>query len=128
MIDSNVPMNYLSAGLSALPADRTKKCPLGKWKEWQTRMPTQDEERAWFANKPDAICIVCGKVSGNLEVLDFDNHGELFPKWKESILADLLAKLVIEQTPSGGYHVPTAVPTRFAATSNWRRVFATIRQ
>jgi hypothetical protein len=105
MIDSNVPMNYLSAGLSALPADRTKKCPLGKWKEWQTRMPTQDEERAWFANKPDAICIVCGKVSGNLEVLDFDNHGELFPKWKESIPADLLAKLVIEQTPSGGYHV-----------------------
>ena len=105
MIEFEVAMKYLNAGLSALPADRTKKCPCVKWKEWQTRLPTPDEERAWFANKPDAICIVCGKVSGNLEVLDFDNHGELFSKWKESIPTELLAKLVMEQTPSGGYHV-----------------------
>lgn len=105
MIESVIATNYLNAGLSVLPADRTLKCPRGKWKEWQERLPTAEEERAWFANKQDAVCIVCGKVSGNLEVLDFDNKGELFSKWKESIPADLLAKLVIEQTPSGGYHV-----------------------
>ena len=96
---------YLAAGLSVLPAVRERKFPaVGKWKTWQERLPTEFEVEAWFANKHDAVCIVCGEVSGNLEVIDFDNHGELFPKWKKSIPGDLLAKLVIEQTPSGGYH------------------------
>ena len=48
---------------------------------------------------------MCGKVSGNLEIIDFDNQGELFPAWSEKIPSDLKAKLVIEKTPSGGHHV-----------------------
>ena len=97
---------YLKAGLSVLPANRAQKRPcLPRWSEFQTRLPTEPEVGHWFAGLHDAICIVCGEVSGNLEVIDFDNHGELFPKWKEAIPGDLLAKLVIEQTPSGGYHV-----------------------
>ena len=106
MISTEIAKKYLVAGLSVLPAVRAHKFPaVGKWKTWQERLPTEIEVEAWFANKHDAVCIVCGEVSGNLEVIDFDNHGELFPKWKESIPGDLLAKLVIEQTPSGGYHV-----------------------
>jgi len=105
-IESKIAEEYLAAGLSVLPAVRERKHPaIGKWKTWQDRLPTVIEVQAWFANRHDAICVICGKVSGNLEVLDFDNHGELFPKWKESIPDDLLAKLVIEKTPSGGYHV-----------------------
>ena len=105
MIEKDVALKYLHAGLSVLPADLKTKCPLMKWKTWQTQLPTEAEINSWFTAKTDAICIVCGKVSGNLEVMDFDNQGELFPKWKEAIPADLLAKLVIEQSPSGGYHV-----------------------
>ena len=105
-IESKIAEEYLAAGLSVLPAIRERKHPaIGKWKTWQERLPTVIEVQAWFANRHDAVCVICGKVSGNLEVLDFDNHGELFPKWKEFIPGDLLAKLVIEQTPSGGYHV-----------------------
>ena len=97
---------YLKTGLSVLPAKRESKRPaIGGWKTYQDRLPSQMEVETWFANAHDALCLVCGKVSGNLEVIDFDNHGELFPKWKEFISADLLAKLVIEQTPSGGFHV-----------------------
>lgn len=96
---------YLMAGLSVLPANKAQKRPcLPQWNEFQTRLPTTDEVQHWFVQAQEAICIVCGRISGNLEVIDFDNHGELFPKWKESIPADLLTKLVIEQTPSGGYH------------------------
>lgn len=96
---------YLMAGLSVLPANKAQKRPcLPQWSEFQTRLPTEEEVRRWFVQAQEAICIVCGRISGNLEVIDFDNHGELFPKWKESIPADLLTKLVIEQTPSGGYH------------------------
>ena len=97
---------YRAAGLSCLPARKAKKRPaIGGWKTWQSRLPTAVETRAWFSNPHDAVCIVAGGVSGNLECIDFDNHGELFAAWMERIDTGLLAKLVIEQTPSGGYHV-----------------------
>lgn len=105
MIDQKTALNYLAAGLSVLPARKKEKCPVFKWKEYQEHVPTGHEVKTWFAEDHGAICIVCGKVSGNLEVIDFDNHGELFPKWKEAIPADLFGKLVVERTPSGGYHV-----------------------
>ena len=105
MIDQKTALNYLAAGLSVLPARKKEKCPVFKWKEYQEHVPTEHAVKTWFADDHDAICIVCGKVSGNLEVIDFDNHGELFPKWKEAIPTDLFGKLVVERTPSGGYHV-----------------------
>ena len=99
-------MAYLAAGLSCLPAAKAKKRPaIGGWKTWQTRLPTKVEVKAWFSNPHDAICVVSGKVSGNLECMDFDQHGELFAAWMDKIDTELLSKLVIEQTPSGGYHV-----------------------
>ena len=99
-------MAYLAAGLSCLPAAKARKHPaIGSWKNWQTRLPTEVEVRAWFSNPHDAICVVAGSVSGNLECLDFDNGGELFAAWIEKVDTGLLAQLVIEQTPSGGYHV-----------------------
>jgi len=99
-------MAYLAAGLSCLPATKAKKRPaIGGWKTWQTRLPTKVEVKAWFSNPHDAICVVSGEVSGNLECMDFDQHGELFAAWMDKIDTELLSKLVIEQTPSGGYHV-----------------------
>ena len=99
-------MAYLAAGLSCLPAVKAKKRPaIGGWKTWQSRLPTKVEVKAWFSNPHDAICVVSGEVSGNLECMDFDQHGELFAAWMDKIDTELLSKLVIEQTPSGGYHV-----------------------
>ncbi len=99
-------MAYLAAGLSCLPAAKARKRPeIGGWKTWQSRLPTKVEVKAWFSNPHDAICVVSGMVSGNLECMDFDQHGELFAAWMDKIDTELLAKLVIEQTPSGGYHV-----------------------
>lgn len=98
--------SYRAAGLACLPATRSRKRPsIGGWKTWQTRLPTAVEVKAWFSNPHDAICVVSGKVSGNLECMDFDNHGELFAAWMERIDTSLLSRLVVEQTPSGGYHV-----------------------
>lgn len=69
------------------------------------RIPTDIEVRAWFANRHDAICIVAGRVSGCVECIDFDCHGECFEAWKTRIDPDVYAGLVVERTPSGGYHV-----------------------
>jgi len=104
---------YLAAGLCVLPARRSEKRPaVGRWSQFRKRLPTEAEVSAWFANRPgrsgkgpDAICIVCGRVSGNGEMIDFDAAGELFDAWAHRIPPDLLARLVIETTQHDGRHV-----------------------
>jgi len=97
---------YLSAGLCALPAIKAEKRPaVGRWKQYQQRMPTQAEMSAWAANNPDAVCILCGCASHNTEIIDFDAGGELFLAWLERIPTNLRDRLIVERTPSGGWHV-----------------------
>ena len=99
-------MGYLAAGLSVLPAIKAEKRPsVGSWKPWAERLPSEYEVKAWFGNHPDGVCIVTGRVSGYLECIDFDNHGELFDSWKNRVDTALFSRLVVEQTPSGGFHV-----------------------
>ncbi len=97
---------YLAAGLCALPAKRTEKRPtVGQWKRYRERLPTAAELSAWFANGPDAVCIVCGAVSGHAEMIDFDAGGELFEAWAGRIAPGLMARLTVETTQRGGRHV-----------------------
>ena len=102
---------YLGAGLSVLPARRSgdeKRVALRSWKPYQGRLPTPDEVQAWFSNSHQALCLVCGGVSANLEMLDFDLGAEAFEPWCRLVreaAPGLLERLVIETTPSGGRHV-----------------------
>ncbi len=97
---------YLAAGLCVLPAIRAEKRPaVGQWKRYRKRLPTEAELAAWFANGPDAVCILCGGISGHAEMIDFDAGGELFDAWARRIPADLLARLAVETTQRGGRHV-----------------------
>ncbi len=105
-------MSYHRAGLCVLPARRAEKRPIvGRWKQYRQTRPTEAELSAWMANprnprnNPDAVCIVCGAASNNVEIIDFDAGGELFSAWGQRIEADLHDRLVVEVTPSGGYHV-----------------------
>ncbi|NLF87095.1 MAG: hypothetical protein GX571_13440, partial [Lentisphaerae bacterium] len=97
---------YLTAGVCALPAKREEKRPaVGQWKRYRERLPRAAELSAWFANGPDAVCIVCGAVSGNAEMIDFDAGGELFTAWSGRIAPELMARLVVETSRNGGRHV-----------------------
>jgi len=102
-------MSYHRAGLCVLPARRAEKRPaVGAWKRYRQARPTDAELSAWLANPrnaPDAICIVTGAVSGNTEIIDFDAGGALFAAWWERLPVELRERLVIETTPSDGYHV-----------------------
>ena len=72
---------YLRAGLCALPARAAQKRPtVPTWKTYQTRLPSEAEIDRWFADA-EAVCLICGAVSGNLEMLDFDLGGEAFEAW-----------------------------------------------
>ena len=101
-------LSYLSNGISVLPAIPSEKRPaLPGWRAFQSARPGEAQLRTWFA-EAEGMCLVCGAVSGNVEMIDFDHGGELFPAWWETVEANrpgLFEKLVIEETPSGGYHV-----------------------
>ena len=102
----DVAKEYLDAGNCVLPAMRTEKRPaIGQWSKYKRRRPTDAEISTWFERDHDAICILCGEVSGNGELLDFDEGGELFDAWAAKIPPELFAKLVIETTQRGGRHV-----------------------
>ncbi|HEX42733.1 MAG TPA: hypothetical protein ENN81_11845, partial [Phycisphaerales bacterium] len=96
------------AGLSVLPAHLAEKRPaLSGWKPFQEHLPGKEQVCAWF-KEAEAICIVTGKVSGNLEMMDFDNGGELFDRWAGAVKEQspgLIDRLVIESSQSGGRHV-----------------------
>jgi len=96
---------YLAEGLCVLPAIRTTKHAAIAWKPYQSRLPTDAELDEWFKGERNALCLITGKVSGNLEMIDFDNAGEAFQPWAEKLDQSLLDRLVIERSQSGGWHV-----------------------
>ena len=104
---TDVALTYVHAGLCTLPAILPQKQPVVSWKVYQERLPCDAEVAGWFGNA-QAVCLVTGQVSGNLELLDFDVGGELYPAWRERVIAadpDLLDRLVVEQSFSQGRHV-----------------------
>jgi len=68
---------YIDQGFSLIPIVKGKKFPaIEGWKKYQSERATYEEARAWwgFATKDDFdIAIVCGEISGNLVVVDFDD-------------------------------------------------------
>src|SRR5262249_46647725 len=72
--------------------------------------PTAEEaERWWGRRSPAGIAAVCGLISGNLELIDFDNRSEeIYPRWcqeVESCAPGLLDRLCHHRTPRPGTHV-----------------------
>lgn len=115
----------LEVGLSPFPVsdgqnfgDRCAKQPLVAWKPFQAKPATADVCSAWEKSFGGGawVGVACGPVSGGLEVLDFDIpgkvKGEKPPAWapwckllKENGFGDLLKKLVVYTTGSGGKQV-----------------------
>jgi putative DNA primase/helicase len=98
---------YVGAGLSVIPVkgDGSKAPALSGWKPYQNRRATDEELRVWFRGGC-GVAVVGGRVSGGLEILDFDAP-ELFEPWVElveEIAPDLLGRLPVVRTPSGGWH------------------------
>lgn len=104
MIDA--ALKYHELGFSVLPIGE-KKMPIGSWKHKQEKAVIPNGEFATALG----IGICCGKVSGNLGLIDidckYDLTGKLFEDYKKIINEadkNLLKKLVVEKTPTGGYH------------------------
>lgn len=114
-----------SYGLSVLPTHTKDKLPVkylldelnerGSWQPLQTTRIKPDEAHRLFCKSRTediGIGVVCGAVSGNLELIDCDIHndqtGTLWTEFcdlLENAEPGLLRRLVIQQTQSGGYHL-----------------------
>jgi hypothetical protein len=130
---------YLRAGLSLIPVSTDgSKSPSGldlpyktddqgevvlngrghpqrTWDVYKDRVPTEEELRSWFDREhPAGIGVVGGRVSGNLETIDFDRQADaLFPQWCQLVEAEcpgLLERLCVVKTPRPGYHVRYRCP------------------
>lgn len=100
----------IDAGLSVIPIVKGEKRPaLPKWDLYQKERITFEE----FSSKyPDSdVALICGNISGGVEVLDFDNHfldaeATFTDFYNIPEVALLIAKgMPIVETRSGGYHV-----------------------
>ncbi|MCX6032040.1 MAG: bifunctional DNA primase/polymerase [Chloroflexi bacterium] len=114
---------YTAAGLSVVPVRLTDKLPAAAllpkngagrrvWAPFQVHIPSDDWLRQWFAATDAGMALVCGRVSGGLEVLDFDHHPPEQPQvcaaWAELVESQapgLVARLIIARTQHDGRHV-----------------------
>lgn len=103
---------YIKAGLSVIATDNSKRS-LFPWKKYQSEVITTEELTTQLShNKAAGLAIICGAVSGGLEVIDVDCKYALTPdyfdKLCEAINAEapeLLDRCVIIRTKGNGYHI-----------------------
>ncbi len=104
---------YLKAQLSVIPTKEDKLPALPTWKPYQSQRIKEDEIEGLFTGaNVKGLAIICGAISGGLEVIDVDTKhdttGSLWDELRaliEDNLPELYSRLVIAQTKSGGYHI-----------------------
>jgi len=109
----NKAKEYLKAQLSVIPTKEDKLPALPSWKPYQSKRIAEDEVEALFSGaNVKGLAIICGAISGGLEVIDVDTKhdttGSLWDELRgliEDNLPELYSRLVIAQTKSGGYHI-----------------------
>ena len=103
---------YLKLQLSVIPTKEDKR-PTIAWATYQSqRIEEKEVESVFTGASIRGLGIVCGAVSGNLEVIDvdckYDSTGSLWEELSsviESNLPNLYKSLVIAQTKNKGYHI-----------------------
>lgn len=101
-------LSYIKYGLSVIPTKLNKRPVLKQWKPYQKKIPTAKEITNWFEKSGLCVAVICGEVSGNLELLDFDAYGESYEQWCSLVKKEnpeLFKKLVIETSQNKGLHV-----------------------
>jgi hypothetical protein len=94
---------YRRLDFSIIPLKARSKEPVIKWSEFETRKATEEELKQWFSKEDVNVGIVCGSVSGNLAVLDFESR-EAFARFFEKTPDELADSTLVVKT-ARGYHL-----------------------
>ena len=94
-----------AAGYSLVPVGENKR-PVVTWKHYQTSRASVSMLNEWASQKNvTGFAVICGLVSGGLEILDFDEpliYGQFLdrlPVWAQRI------DFAVQQTGGGGYQL-----------------------
>lgn len=99
---------YLKKGLNCIITNSVKQS-LYDWKQYQSELITLDEiDRQLQHRAASGMAVICGAVSGGLEVIDIDLKyaidQDFYSRFTEAIGEQIMSKLYIVKTKSGGYH------------------------
>ena len=108
-------IDFYNAGISVVPAKNDgSKAPIGSWKQYQVQRADIAQLEEWFGSGHSGIGVVCGQVSGNLELLELEGRAvaagmlqqarELAFNSGLQELWDPIAFGYVEVSPSGGMH------------------------
>lgn len=107
---------YVEHGFNIIPLKpKSKENLIPRWRELQKRRLHPVQLEAIFKSHPDAnIGLICGAISGNFFVLDFDSD-EAFHRFIDNVYNRMANEGILPQTPvskwtwiartSKGYHV-----------------------
>jgi putative DNA primase/helicase len=106
---------WRQAGVSVVPIV-TKNQPAVRWKPYQARVPELDEVNEWWGNgHPYGIALICGAVSGGLEMTELEARAldsDALTKIANAAdsldcghVWDKLSTGYTQSSPSGGLHL-----------------------
>ena len=100
--------NYIELGLNIIAVNEQKQA-IFPWKIYQSKPITIDEiNKQMEDHKAKGVAVICGAVSGNLEVIDVDTKYQTYDLWLQissKISKELFDKLHIVRTKNNGYHI-----------------------
>lgn len=119
--------------------DGTKAPDAPSWKQYQSRRPTKEELNAWYVPGRHGVGLVCGEISGGLELFEFEADAitlGLDAKWAEMLrdsgeheLCDLLLSGYTERSAAGGLHIlyrcPVTKTEKLASTVEHKTLIET---
>jgi hypothetical protein len=99
---------YLKNGLNCIVTNAVKQS-LYDWKRYQSELITIEEiDRQLQHPSAAGMAVICGAISGGLEVIDIDLKYAIdetfYTRFCDAVGKDILDKLYIIKTKSGGYH------------------------
>lgn len=108
-------LDFYDAGISVVPAAADgSKAPIGTWKQYQVNIASKEQIIDWFSGSAQGLGVICGQVSGNLEMLELEGRAvangvldqarELAENSGLKEIWDLISFGYVEATPSGGIH------------------------
>jgi hypothetical protein len=133
--------NFLSSGINVLPINpgkipySFKENKFLEWTKYQFEMVCNNG----LFEKICGLAIVCGDISGNLIGIDIDTKNDpdgdlwdLFIDKFEEFFPNYKDEVVIEQSPSGGYHIylrseVKALKTEMAAKNEFGKAIVEIK-